>query len=113
MLETQLTEETSQDTSSGSSEQTEENKVILTKIQQLKVALNKYKNAVTHLSEATEQLSEAQSMANSIEGNIKEIESGKKYALERIEQNKAGLETAKEALASAISQYQSLSLIHI
>ena len=107
VLETQLTEETSQETSSGSSEKTEEQKVILTKIQQLKVALNKYKNAVTVLSEATEQLTEAQTMANDIESSIKKVESDKKSTLESIESNKPSLEKAQTALASAIDQYQS------
>ncbi|MBQ6415325.1 MAG: hypothetical protein IJJ65_03645 [Butyrivibrio sp.] len=110
VLETQLTEETSQETSSGSSsEQTEENKVILTKIQQLKAALNKYKNAVTVLSEATDNLSEAELRASKIEENLEQLELGKKYALERIEDDKAELATAQAALASAISKYQDVA----
>lgn len=108
-LEKQLTEEPSSETPSGSSEQTEENKVILTKIQQLKVALNKYQNAVTALSKATEQLSEAQSIAGNIEENINQISLGKKYTLERVKEDQASLVTAKATLASAISQYQDVA----
>lgn len=107
VLETQLTEETTQETSSGSSsEQTEENKVILTKIQQLKAALNKYKNAVTVLSEATDNLSEAELRASKIEENLEQLELGKKYALQLIKQEEAELQTAQAVLTSAISQYQ-------
>jgi DNA repair exonuclease SbcCD ATPase subunit len=109
VLETQLTEETSQETSSGSSEKAEEQKVILTKIQQLKVALNKYKNAVTLISEATELLTEAQSTASNIEDNLDQLELGKKYVVERIEDDNAKLASAQAALESAISQYQSVA----
>lgn len=113
VLETQLTEETTQETSQeisfGTSEQTEEKKVILTKIQQLKAALNKYKNAVTVLSEATEQLSEAKSRASDTENYIEHIKSDKESVLGRIEQDKGGLEIAQAALTDAIGLYETVA----